>query len=208
MSKRRFTGGSTRRPPRVGGAAKGLFKLAGPKLRPADRLPNARGGPKRGSPATPADRRSPLDQAKWRKLEDRRAVLERKYADDYARFRHDPDQKRVHPGSEEEARTALDMRERGLLPRDVDRPPVSGKGDFVATVDGKQVHYDVKTWKDLVPGERGVYRSTRFEENILDEIRRDRVVILDTRDLKQWVIDDMVRVVNQNGWSRHVIWYP
>lgn len=202
--RRRYTGTSMRRA-RAGGAAEGLFKLVGPKLRQAKRLPNARGA----APNAPARRRRQLDPAAWKQIENRRAALERKYGKDFDKFTHDPDRKgKVSAGSREEARTALDMREQGQLPRDIQRPTVAETGDFVGTVDGKKVHYDIKTFRDWFPGEGGDYRSPDFEAKITKQVGSNRVVILDTRDLKQWVLDDMVRVVNQRGWSRHVIWYP
>lgn len=215
MARQRFTGASRRRN-RPAGFAAGIFKAIedAKLLRKAKPLPNARRGAKPGpSPAAPAQRRQALDPGARKALENRRATLEWRHAKDFKDLERDPDRKLVDDKSRDEARTALDMREQGALPRDIQRPTengklVGGKGDFVGTVDGKKVYFDVKTWPDLGLTEKGVFKSPKFEGNILSEIQRGRVAIVDTRHLNQGVIDEMVRVVNQNGWSRHVIWYP
>lgn len=236
MGRRRFTGGSTRRT-RLPGSATGLFKLVGPKLRPAKRLPNARGWakPGRDAPRTKKPRANrphkALDDHGLKTVNDRRNTAVRTNQKDFYLLSPDPDDrgfpKRKH---REEASTALDMREQGQLPADIRRPTKSGQGDFVGTVDGKEMHYDIKQMRDRWPEgsgrspnepfkpSDGGYSSKKFEilmeqqlapkKNIVDQIAQERTVILDTRTLRQQTIDDMLRVVTDKGWSSRVIWYP
>lgn len=214
MSKRRFTGGSTRRP-RPPGAAKGLFKLVGPKLREAKRLPNARGWAKPGrdgrrtKPPRANRPHGALDDAGRQRIADRRQSLSRTHQRDFGMFSRDPDHsRRIKPKAMEEARTALDMREQGMLPADVRRPDRRGQGDFVGTVDGREVFYDIKQWDDKFLGRPGGYTPEDFRAKIQQQVDIDRVVIVDTRTVGQSTIDDMLRVITKNGWSDRVIWYP
>jgi hypothetical protein len=145
-----------------------------------------------------------------------------RYPEDFERLSHDPDHAGRLPREKEreEARTALDLRDRGELPDDVDRPDGSGQGDFVGTLDGQMEYYDIKQFRDrwppssgrsseepLPPGAGG-YTSAKFTKDVAAEIRDGRTVILDTRSLRQETIDDMAKIVSEKGWEDHVKWYP
>ncbi|MEV0394721.1 hypothetical protein [Polymorphospora rubra] len=153
-------------------------------------------------------------------LEQRRQELTERYSKDYARLSHDPDRGGPNPKGRIEAATALHLRERGLLPRDVDRPPGPDMGDFVATVDGRRQHWDIKQFRDRWPESvrepegrpytpaKGGYSSEQFVKKVGEQLAEGRTVILDTRSVRQETIDDMVRIVREQGWGSHVKWYP
>jgi hypothetical protein len=128
---------------------------------------------------------------------------------------------RITNNSREEAGTLLDMRETGALPDDVRRPTDVNSGDAVSGSGPHEVHYDIKHERDSwppqarkPPGEpfpprAGGYSTAGFEHKLTEQIvQKQRVVIIDTRGLKQVTIDDMHNLVATHGWENNVIWYP
>ncbi|WP_306316265.1 MULTISPECIES: hypothetical protein [unclassified Streptomyces] len=43
---------------------------------------------------------------------------------------------------------------------------------------------------------------------IQEQIASQHKVILDVRNANQAAIDDLTEIIDQNGWSEHVVWYP
>ncbi|MFD0353061.1 hypothetical protein ACFVHW_04815 [Streptomyces sp. NPDC127110] len=147
--------------------------------------------------------------------------VERRYTEDFDELKHDPDHKgQVAPSEMDEARVALDLRERGLLPDDVQRPPGSNQGDLYSP--GSGVFYDIKgvhsdwppfnTQRDKSAPFPNAYdpKNNQIWVNTLTKqiVKRQRTVILDTRNANQAAIDDLKAIVEKHGWSDRVVWYP
>ena len=145
--------------------------------------------------------------ARARRITERRDALAERYPDDYERLSYDPDHRGVRPDSQTEAKTMLDMRERGELPPDMDRPrapdgkPVSGAGDGWSPSTG--TYYDIKAFRP----EFGEFTKEKVQETIEDQIRRNgRKVILDTRNLTGGQLKDLRSWVRPE-WRDDVLWY-
>ncbi|MDK9497784.1 hypothetical protein QEZ40_002728 [Streptomyces katrae] len=147
--------------------------------------------------------------------------VERRYSDDFDELKHDPDHKgQVAPSEMDEARLALDLRERGLLPADIQRPPGANQGDLYSP--GSGMFYDIKgVHSDWPPFNTQLDKSMPFKNAydpdnnqvwvntlIKQIVKRRRTVILDTRNANQAAIDDLKAIVEQHGWSDRVVWYP
>ncbi|WP_433228160.1 hypothetical protein [Actinomadura formosensis] len=141
--------------------------------------------------------------------------LERQNPEKFAETTKDPDHNfKTHKGSADEARIALDLHRRGIFDENYTRPTGPDQGDFI----NQGVHWDIKgihsDWPPGVPEAvrsrpfRNGYTETKFRETMLRQFRKDRGVILDTRNASQSAIDDMRHIVEQEGWGDRVIWYP
>ncbi|MEU5417480.1 hypothetical protein [Streptomyces clavifer] len=120
----------------------------------------------------------------------------------------------------DEARLALDMREQGTLPADIQRPPGANQGDLYSPGAGefydiKGVHSDwppLNNVRDKSLPFKGAYNPADNQgwiRKLKDQIVvKGRIVILDTRNANQAAINDLEAIVKQNGWSDRVVWYP
>ncbi|MER6718538.1 hypothetical protein [Streptomyces halstedii] len=170
------------------------------------------------SPFEPAPALTPEEQAAHaRHLED----IEQAYTDDFDQMKQDPDHKgKVKPSEMDEARLALDMREQGTLPGDIQRPPGANQGDLYSPGTGefydiKGVHSDwppLNNVRDKSLPFKGAYNPSDNQgwiRKLQDQIaNKGRIVILDTRNANQAAINDLAAIVKQNGWSDRVVWYP
>ncbi|MBI0296944.1 protein phosphatase [Streptomyces sp. PRKS01-29] len=140
---------------------------------------------------------------------------------DFDQLKHDPDHKgKVELSEMDEARVALDLREQGKLPSDIQRPPGANQGDLYSPSSGR--HYDIKgvhsDWppfnnvRDKSLPFKGAYnpaRNQKWVDKLEDQIvNRHRIVILDMRNANQAAIDDVKSIVEQKGWGDDVVWYP
>ncbi|MET9757592.1 hypothetical protein ABZ016_00810 [Streptomyces sp. NPDC006372] len=147
--------------------------------------------------------------------------LARQYSEDFDQLKQDPDHKgKVKPSEMDEARVALDLRENGKVPTDVQRPPGANQGDLYSPSTGefydiKGVHSDwppLNNVRDKSLPFKGAYNPAdnqgwvrKLEDQI---VTRGRMVILDMRNANQAAIDDVKSIVEQHGWSDRVVWYP
>lgn len=147
--------------------------------------------------------------------------LAQQYSDDFDHLKQDPDHKgKVKPAEMDEARVALDLRENGKVPSDIQRPPVANQGDLYSPGTGefydiKGVHSDwppLNNVRDKSLPFKGAYdpaNNQRWVTKLEDQIVvKGRIVILDMRNANQAAIDDVKSIVEQHGWSDRVVWYP
>ncbi|QQC89030.1 hypothetical protein [Streptomyces alfalfae] len=147
--------------------------------------------------------------------------LAQHHSDDFEQLKQDPDHKgKVKPSEMDEARVALDLREKGKVPDDIQRPPGANQGDLYSPGTGefydiKGVHSDwppLNNVRDKSLPFKGAYdpaNNERWVRKLEDQIvTRQRMVILDMRNANQAAIDDVKAIVEQHGWSDRVVWYP
>lgn len=120
----------------------------------------------------------------------------------------------------DEARVALDLRENGKVPTDIQRPPGANQGDLYSPSTGefydiKGVHSDwppLNNVRDKSLPFKGAYNPANNQgwvRKLEDQIvTRRRIVILDIRNANQAAINDVKSIVEQHGWSDRVVWYP
>ncbi|MFD0900701.1 hypothetical protein [Actinomadura sediminis] len=166
-------------------------------------------------PASPNEPHPALSPTELQDLENHLKGLQRRHPDKYVETKKDPDHSfKVRKGSEDEARVALDLAQRGIFDDGHSRPDGPDQGDFI----DKGVHWDIKgihsDWPPGVPEHirskpyRDGYNEEKFREMILRQFSRHRNVILDTRNADQRAIDDMKRIIEEEGWGDRIIWYP
>lgn len=142
-------------------------------------------------------------------LAQRRDYVTSHNPEDYEDLMRDPDHfskktgYRITESTREEARTALDLREQGKLPPDIQRPPGKGEGDFYSP--SRNQYYDIKEVNDTPPRE---FNAAGAEANIERQFLIGRTPIIDTSGASQSAIDQVVEVLERNGWESRVIWYP
>lgn len=147
--------------------------------------------------------------------------LAQQYSDDFDQLKQDPDHKgKVKPSEMDEARVALDLRENGKVPTDIQRPPGANQGDLYSPSTGefydiKGVHSDwppLNNVRDKSLPFKGAYNPANNQgwvRKLEDQIvTKGRMVILDMRNADQAAIDDVRSIVEQHGWSDRVVWYP
>ncbi|MGA5650288.1 hypothetical protein [Streptomyces seoulensis] len=147
--------------------------------------------------------------------------LSTRYSDDFDQLKQDPDHKgAVKPSEMDEARVALDLRDSGKIPADIQRPPGPDLGDLYSP--GSGTFYDIKgvhsDWpplnnvRDKSMPFKGAYdpaNNARWIKKLDEQITdKRRVVILDMRNANQAAIDDLKAIVEEHGWSDRVVWYP
>ncbi|MFI6687047.1 DUF6507 family protein [Streptomyces sp. NPDC050485] len=147
-------------------------------------------------------------------------ALEKKYADDFDVLKQDPDhQGKAKPSEMDEARVALDMRDSGKLPSDIQRPPGANQGDSYSPSAGE--FYDIKgvhsDWpplnivRDKSLPFKGAYDPANhggWVRKLEDQIvNRKRMVILDMRNADQAAVDDVRAIVEDHGGDDRVVWY-
>ncbi|MFF4226037.1 hypothetical protein ACFYZH_24665 [Streptomyces abikoensis] len=139
--------------------------------------------------------------------------------DRFEQMQHDPDKGDITAASQDEARVGLDLREQGRLPTDLRRPSEKNRGDYYSPSTGQ--YYDLKgvhsDWppfnfqKDKSIPFRGAYNpanNSKFVANLRKVIENNQILIIDIRNANQAAIDDLVQVVEKNGWTDRVMWYP
>ncbi|MEB8339389.1 toxin glutamine deamidase domain-containing protein [Streptomyces endophyticus] len=164
---------------------------------------------------------SELSPAEREASAERLHELEQQYQDDFDQLKQDPDHRgKVKPSELDEARVALDLRENGTVPQDIQRPPAANQGDLYSP--STQEYYDIKGVHSSWPPYNNVrdrslpYKQAydpanneawvnKLREQIVD---KNRAVILDVRNANQAAIDDLAQIIEQNGWSERVVWYP
>ncbi|MBT2509839.1 hypothetical protein J7I98_29030 [Streptomyces sp. ISL-98] len=170
------------------------------------------------SPGGPARALTPEEQAAHAQhLEE----IEQRHADDFDQLKQDPDHKgKVKPSEMDEARLALDLREQGKVPDDIQRPPEANHGDLYSPSTGefydiKGVHSDwppLNNVRDKSLPFKGAYNPADNQgwiRKLRDQIvAKERIVILDTRNANQAAIDDLREIAKRNGWSDRIVWYP
>ncbi|MDO0937156.1 hypothetical protein QQY66_37600 [Streptomyces sp. DG2A-72] len=147
--------------------------------------------------------------------------LARQHSNDFDQLKQDPDHKgKVKPSEMDEARVALDLRETGKVPTDIQRPPGANQGDLYSPSIGefydiKGVHSDwppLNNVRDKSLPFKGAYNPANNQgwvRKLEDQIvTRGRIVIIDMRNANQAAIDDVKSIVEQHGWSDRVVWYP
>ncbi|MFD7130480.1 hypothetical protein [Streptomyces sp. NPDC059894] len=147
--------------------------------------------------------------------------LAERYRDDFDEMKQDPDHKgKVKPSEMDEARVALDLRDSGKVPSDIQRPPGANQGDLYSPSTG--IFYDIKgvhsDWpplnnvRDKSLPFKGAYdpaNNGTWVRKLADQIEtKQRVVILDMRNANQAAIDDVKAIIDEHGWSDRVVWYP
>jgi hypothetical protein len=153
--------------------------------------------------------RSALSAEEHELLAQRRDELATNNPDDFENFSKDPDHfskrtgYRVTDGSREEAKTALDLRDQGRLPPDVQRPTGAGEGDFYSP--SQKQYYDIKEVNDTPPRD---FNAPRAEQALRYQLLIGRTPIMDTSGASQSAVDQMVEILERNGWESRVIWYP
>jgi hypothetical protein len=153
--------------------------------------------------------RSALPDEERVRLAQRRDYVASHNPEDYEKFMKDPDHfskktgYRITDSTREEARTALDLREQGKLPADIQRPTGKGEGDFYSP--SQNQYYDIKEVNDTPPRE---FNAAGTEANIERQLIVGRTPILDTSGASQSAINQVVEVLERNGWENSVIWYP
>jgi hypothetical protein len=171
-------------------------------------------------PPNPDEPHAPLSQQEQADLSSRRTDLEQQHQQRFDELKQDPDHNnKVNKNSMEEARTALDLEQRGeegFADGNYRRPSGPGQGEFI---DGNGRHWDIKgIHSDWPPGVPESVRNSRpfpnayteadFRATLTDQFAKGRGVIIDTRNADQTAIDNMRTVVEEEGWGGNVIWYP
>lgn len=147
--------------------------------------------------------------------------VEQQHQSDFDVLKQDPDHKgKVKPSEMDEARVALDLRDKGKVPEDIQRPPEANQGDLYSPSNGefydiKGVHSDwppLNNVRDKSQPFKGAYdpaNNERWVQKLEDQIvARKRIVILDMRNADQAAIDDVKAIVDERGWGDRVVWYP
>jgi len=178
--------------------------------RDEDPLPRRPTDPREPHPELTPEERAALDR--------HLAQLEQDDPERFAELSKDPDHNgKVTKGSQDEARIAMDLHERGEGPfaGDYRRPDGPGQGDFIDSdgkaQDMKGAHSD---WPPEVPEhvrERpfpNAYNEADFRETVEGQFDRGRDVVVDTRNANQNDIDEMRRIVEEEGWGGRITWYP
>jgi hypothetical protein len=153
--------------------------------------------------------RSALSSAERDLLTQRRDELAANNPDDFENFSKDPDHfskrtgYRVTDSSQEEAKTALDLRDQGRLPADVQRPAGAGEGDFYSP--SQNQYYDIKEISDTPPRD---FNAPRTEQALRYQLMIGRTPIIDSSGASQAAIDQTTEILERNGWGNRVIWYP
>jgi hypothetical protein len=183
-------------------------------LRAADEVADAGAAARRNL----AEPHPALTTSQRDELAQRRDQLQRDNEEQFQATRGDPDQSgRVTRNSQEEARTFLDLQQRGD-PRiaTYQRPAEPAQGDVI---DANGAHWDVKSvhsdWPPEVPDHvrnsgpfPNRYDDTDFTRTVEEQFAQNRNVIVDTRNADTDAIDRMNEIVRNRGWSGRVIWYP
>jgi hypothetical protein len=147
--------------------------------------------------------------------------IERSNESDFDKLKDDPDHRgKVKPSEMDEARVALDLRDQGKVPADIQRPPGANQGDLYSPssneyYDIKGVHSDwppLNNVRDKSLPFKGAYdpaNNQRWVDKLEDQIvDRHRIVILDMRNANQAAIDDVKAIIESKGWGDRVVWYP
>ncbi|MER7082081.1 hypothetical protein SAMN02982929_02970 [Saccharopolyspora kobensis] len=144
--------------------------------------------------------------------------LQKKHPEDFDNWRHnDPAHLgKSSPGTVNESRVALDMRENGRLPENLVRPTDPDHGDFMDPKTGER--WDIKgfysDYPEHVPEAHRRYpfknavTPESFVESLTKEFEGGNKVILDTRHVNGDALEFMTRIVEENGWEDRVLWYP
>jgi uncharacterized protein YukE len=170
-------------------------------------------------PRRPKDLAEPhpeLTPAERQALDQHHSDLEAKNPEKFSETNGDPDHNgKVRKHSEDEARIALDLQERGDFDSGYHRPTGPGQGDFIT---GDGTHWDMKSvhsdWPPGVPDDVRArpypngYNEADFRATVTDQFGKGRNVVLDTRNASDAHIADMVRIVKEEGWGGRIIWYP
>ena len=158
-----------------------------------------------------------LTEVQRKELTDHLLTLERTNPEKFDVASRDPDQGgKQTRNAMDEARIALDLRDRGFFAPDFTRPTEPDQGDFCGPDDRqwdvKGIHTD---WPPCVSGRarRGRqfsngYTEHKFRKTVERQFAKGRSVIIDTRNANQEAIDDMLRIVDEEGWGGRIIWYP
>lgn len=142
-------------------------------------------------------------------LSQRRDDLATTSPDDFENFSKDPDHfskktgYRITESSREEAKTALDLRDQGKLPPDIQRPGGPGEGDFYSPSQNR--YFDIKEANDTPPRE---FNAARTEQALQYQLLIGRTPIIDTSGASESAIHQMEEILERNGWENRVIWYP
>ncbi|MFA1546666.1 hypothetical protein [Actinomadura chokoriensis] len=192
----------TRQPPDTPGAPQTAPEQAGHRA-----LPRRPGTADEPHPALTAAEKQALENY----LNDLKEANPKKYAE----AARDPDHNfKATKGSYDEAKISLDLVKRGIFDESYQRPSGPKQGDFI----DKGIHWDIKgihsDWPPGVPQHvrarpfPNAYNSADFRSTLLKQFQMNRGVIIDTRNADQSAINDMKRIIEQEGWGDRVIWYP
>ncbi|HEY0453442.1 hypothetical protein [Actinophytocola sp.] len=231
-------GGTTTRPPATNDQTPPPGRTDQPANQPATQPPDSGGsgneppGHRQDPPASddggdnplprrPKNPREPhpeLTPEEKAALNQRLTQLEKENPEKFAELAKDPDHNnKVTKGSRDEARIAMDLHERGQGPfaGDYRRPDGPGQGDFIGgngrPQDMKGAHSD---WPPEVPEHvrqrpfPNAYNEADFRETVEGQFDRGRDVVVDTRNANQHDIDEMRRIVEEEGWGDRITWYP
>ncbi|MFI0453558.1 hypothetical protein [Actinomadura sp. 6N118] len=173
-----------------------------------DNAPSGRaddlGPPPERAGAGPPEELSPEER---QQLDQHRADLAANDPQRYSDYQKDPDHMRrdgsydIDDNAREEAKTALDLRYRGILPGDLQRPPVRGQGDFYSPSAGH--YYDIKEVSSSPS-----FSVANFERKLADQFTRGRIPVIDARNTIQANIDQIKEMIERRGWQEDVVWYP
>ncbi|GAA1335265.1 WXG100 family type VII secretion target [Saccharothrix algeriensis] len=212
-------GGSTTPPPDGGGTGGGSGRPPG-----GDKPPTPDDGdphPLKRRPTDPSQPHPELTPAEKAALDKHLKELEARHAERFQDTSRDPDHNgKVRFASQEEARIALDLEERGYgpfeRPKDADGKLLPKLGDWV---DAHGQQWDVKgihsDWPPHTPDHvkesgpfRNGYTEKWFRDTIQDQFADGRNVILDTRNASAADIANLKSVVDKEGWGARIIFYP
>ncbi|TDB84978.1 hypothetical protein E1264_22735 [Actinomadura sp. KC216] len=160
--------------------------------------PPGHGGKKPHRELTPQERQE---------LDRHRNDLAAKDPQRYSDYQKDPDHRRrdgtydIDDNARAEAKTGLDLRERGYLPSDLQRPQGRGQGDFYSPSTGK--YYDLK---EVDPSPN--FNVNNFENKIGNMFNKNREVVVDLRNAPQSHINQIQQMAARRGWQNRIVWYP
>ncbi|MEU5850380.1 WXG100 family type VII secretion target [Saccharopolyspora shandongensis] len=166
-------------------------------------------------PNTPHPEMTPAEKQAHSKYLDE---LQQRYSGDFDDWRtNDPAHVgKSSPGTINESRIALDMRESGRLPDSLTRPKNPDHGDFIDSKTGER--WDIKSfysdYPEHIPQDhrKGPFKHAitpeRFEDSLTKEFAGGNKVIVDTRNVNSDALGFMTEIVQKNGWEDRVLWYP
>ncbi len=112
---------------------------------------------------------------------------------------------KISPKSMREAEIGIALEQSGKLKSPIQRDPRPDGGDFV---DADDKVWDVKTFDSRWPPSKGGFKLDRDIRKIGEVLKQGEYIILDTQNLIPDHVERLREVIESNGWSDKILWYP
>lgn len=111
---------------------------------------------------------------------------------------------RIEKKSAREGEIGLELEEAGLLPGPIQRD-ISGGSEFI---DAQGTKWDIKKFYSDIPGSQGAFEIEKTRTNLASGIVKGENIILDCAELTLVEQQALSQIVEAEGWSDRIIWYP